>query len=164
MSVLHSTSEPPSTSGTEAAAGVSIDELIVSGIVTGAGSILQKQNQVAHRQGRPEAHGAGSGASEAGDNGAGSSPDPNSFQSVVSEIRAKVEKFKKYPEAARRLHLGGKAVVRFGIDQNGALAFLEVMQSSGSTLLDEAALDTVRRAAPYPKFSSPLSLALRFEP
>lgn len=55
-----------------------------------------------------------------------------------------------YPPAARRDGQEGRALVRFSLDREGQLVALRVSESSGNPLLDEAALETVRRAAPFP--------------
>jgi periplasmic protein TonB len=44
----------------------------------------------------------------------------------------------------------GRTVVAFSIADGGALASLQVLQSSGSPALDQVALDHIRRAAPFP--------------
>ena len=45
----------------------------------------------------------------------------------------------------------GRTVVGFSIAEGGALASVQVLQSSGSPELDQVALDHIRRAAPFPK-------------
>jgi protein TonB len=40
--------------------------------------------------------------------------------------------------------------VRFTVDRRGQLIASEVLQSSGSPILDEEALATIRRASPFP--------------
>ena len=45
----------------------------------------------------------------------------------------------------------GTATVSFRIASTGALAGLNLVRSSGSPALDAAALDLVRRAAPFPR-------------
>ena len=51
------------------------------------------------------------------------------------------------PRAAERV---GNVVVRFVIGPTGELVSREVTQSSGSTTLDEAAVASIDRAAPFP--------------
>lgn len=45
----------------------------------------------------------------------------------------------------------GRTLVAFSISDAGALASVQVLQSSGSPDLDRVALDHIRRAAPFPK-------------
>ena len=65
-------------------------------------------------------------------------------------ILRRIEATKRYPEEARRLGHRGTVAVRFRIGSDGAVAAAEVAASSGSSFLDTASLETVRRAAPLP--------------
>jgi len=68
------------------------------------------------------------------------------FQRVGKQIaRAKV-----YPDFARRMGYQGKILVAFEIGREGQLLSLSVNQSSGIEILDEAALEAVKEAGPYP--------------
>ncbi len=49
-----------------------------------------------------------------------------------------------------RVGVRGKAVIAFTIASNGGLSGVSVAKSSGSARLDAAALQVVRRAAPFP--------------
>lgn len=53
-------------------------------------------------------------------------------------------------EAARAQHLKGQAVVAFTVDDAGGLAQLAVAVSSGNPAIDQAAIELIRRAAPFP--------------
>lgn len=86
-----------------------------------------------------------------------------------TRIRQAVNEHKHYPNLARRLHEEGRVVVAFTLDRSGALLAVSIKQSSGSERLDEAAMQAVRDAAPFPPFpeGSPrqhwdFSLPLRF--
>ncbi|MDF1708791.1 MAG: TonB family protein [Paracoccaceae bacterium] len=57
----------------------------------------------------------------------------------------------------------GRTVVAFSISDAGALASVKVLQSSGSTDLDQVALDHIRRAAPFPKPPSGARRQFSFE-
>ena len=50
-----------------------------------------------------------------------------------------------YPPRARRFGLSGEVVVAFTIVRNGDFTDIHLARSSGAGLLDQAALDTVRR-------------------
>jgi protein TonB len=56
-----------------------------------------------------------------------------------------------YPDEARRLNLTGAVVVTVEIRRDGSLANVTTIQSSGVPVLDQAAEQTVRLAAPYPE-------------
>jgi periplasmic protein TonB len=61
-----------------------------------------------------------------------------------------IEPFRRYPEAANRGGVRGTVELMFEIDRAGRVLGVWVMRSSGSDLLDLAAIETVRRAAPLP--------------
>jgi periplasmic protein TonB len=65
---------------------------------------------------------------------------------VVSKLRRSL----RYPAEARRKRLRGEAHVQFTVTRDGGVSGVRVVRSSGSPVLDQAALDTVRRAAPFP--------------
>lgn len=67
------------------------------------------------------------------------------------KVLVKLRRAKRYPTQARRNHLRGTATVRFTVARNGAVSGVSLARSSGHTLLDQAALDMVHRAAPMPK-------------
>ena len=65
-------------------------------------------------------------------------------------IRAMIEKQKKYPYSARKRRIQGRVVVRLIIDSDGGLHGLNLVKKAESDILNRAALDAVRRAAPFP--------------
>jgi protein TonB len=62
----------------------------------------------------------------------------------------KLNRFKRYPEAASRRGVKGVTVVRFRVDREGRVVASEIVKSSGSGLLDEEALALLKRASPLP--------------
>jgi len=62
-----------------------------------------------------------------------------------------VERHKRYPREAARQGIAGTARLAVTIDRQGRLAGARLAKSSGHALLDEEALATARRAAPYPR-------------
>ena len=83
--------------------------------------------------------------------------------SILSEIMRRIEKVKRYPKAARRMGIEGKATVRFKLKPNGKVDSVEVVGSSGSGILDEASLETVQRAAPLPYKEGWLKVVIVFK-
>jgi periplasmic protein TonB len=65
-------------------------------------------------------------------------------------LMGKLERFKRYPDAASRRGVKGVTVVRFKVDRSGQVIASEVMKSSGSEVLDEEALALLKRASPLP--------------
>jgi protein TonB len=88
-------------------------------------------------------------AAPASRGGASQAPriDPARWQ---TKVVAWLNRHKRYPSAARSRGEEGTANVRFTIDSSGRVLSASIAKSSGSRLLDEAALDMVRRASPVP--------------
>ncbi len=72
-------------------------------------------------------------------------------------LRARVERVKRYPPAAKRRHEEGRVTLHFSLGPDGRLLELKVAASSRSPDLDQAALEAVRRAAPYPPLPAELA-------
>jgi protein TonB len=68
-----------------------------------------------------------------------------------------LQRFKRYPKAAG--NISGKVVVRFTLDRDGRLVDSVVTKTSGNRILDEAALETLRRANPFPQFPAAKTVA-----
>lgn len=76
------------------------------------------------------------------------------FARYVEDWVAKVERVgnTNYPEAARRKGIYGSLKLTVSIHANGKIEAVEVDRSSGSKVLDAAAENIVRLAAPYAAF------------
>lgn len=66
------------------------------------------------------------------------------------QVLAHLAGFKQYPSAARERNVIGRPVVAFSLSPSGAVVSLSLVSSSGASILDDAALSMVRRAAPFP--------------
>ncbi|HET6805912.1 MAG TPA: TonB family protein [Frateuria sp.] len=55
-----------------------------------------------------------------------------------------------YPEQARRQHIHGDLEVSVGLNRDGSIADIQIIRSSGSTVLDNAAKRIVHLSAPFP--------------
>jgi len=71
-------------------------------------------------------------------------------------VRKALERSKVYPRSRR----SGTVLVKFTVGPSGNLLSRVVAKSSGNKLLDEAAMDAVERAAPFP----PMPLEIAGEP
>jgi protein TonB len=89
---------------------------------------------------------SGSGRGQAAGNAAVS----NYPGKIVTRLRRAL----RYPPQARRQGLSGEVHVRFTVASNGSVSTVSIARSSGSPILDEAALATVKRAAPFPPIPS----------
>ena len=82
---------------------------------------------------------------------------------ILTKIKAKIESSKRYPRIALKKKLEGRPTVLFEINPDGSIRYVQIARSSGETVLDNAALETVRRAAPLPNYPNPIQLAIRYE-
>lgn len=69
--------------------------------------------------------------------------------SWAAMVSAHLNRFKRYPPGAQGLV--GRPSVRFSLDGAGRVTSVSLSRSSGSALLDEEAVATVRRASPFPR-------------
>lgn len=65
-------------------------------------------------------------------------------------ILAHLERFRRYPARAGAARQQGTVTVRFRMNRAGMVLSLAIMKKSGSYDLDQAALDTLKRAQPLP--------------
>ena len=68
----------------------------------------------------------------------------------LSKIRSRIEHQKYYPRMAKRLNHEGVVHLKLVIAANGSIAELKLLMSSGYSSLDNAALEAVKKAAPFP--------------
>jgi protein TonB len=66
------------------------------------------------------------------------------------KVRSKLQRALKYPRAADRNDVRGAPWVRFTVSASGAVSGVSVAKSSGSSLLDQAVINAVNRASPFP--------------
>ena len=67
-----------------------------------------------------------------------------------------MQRYKTYPRRLERRRVEGEVVVAFAIDRDGALLGSRLVASSGERGLDDAALELLARAAPFPPLPSTL--------
>lgn len=82
---------------------------------------------------------------------------------ILLEIIRKIESAKRYPKIARKMGIEGTAVVRFKLRPKGQIETVEIVESSGSEILDKASLETVRDAAPFPYKEGWLKVGIVFK-
>jgi protein TonB len=113
-------------------------------------------------QGQGVGSGSGQGPGGSGATGTGGSGQGGESNAVLAKIRNKIARAKRYPRQARSEGLEGVCGIYFAIRPDGTLEFVELSKSSGYSVLDEEALATVRRAAPFPYYAGPIRFSLRF--
>ena len=70
----------------------------------------------------------------------------------IERIITRIERKKTYPSRARELMMEGVVVISMKISRNGVLSAVRVVKSSKIQMLDDAALNAVKNAAPFEKF------------
>jgi periplasmic protein TonB len=80
-----------------------------------------------------------------------------------------LNRFKRYPDAARARGSQGSVLVEFTIDRSGNVVASRVLRHSGSSFLDEEAISVLQRASPLPSPPAeitgelfPLTLPIQF--
>lgn len=76
--------------------------------------------------------------------------------SYIGQIRARLERLKRYPAEARYDGAEGTVQLRFVLDRSGALLSWSIEQGSGVAALDEEVGRMIRQAAPFPAFPDSL--------
>jgi periplasmic protein TonB len=94
--------------------------------------------------------GNGRGVSGAGRGALGDGPPEGIGDDYWERLRRWVAKYKRYPHEADKREDQGVVMLGFVIRRDGAVLDAWVDGSSGSPLLDAAAIDMVRRASPVP--------------
>ena len=80
-------------------------------------------------------------------------------------LKMRVEALKTYPGQAKKRNQQGQVVIQFKLDNKGQVSDLSVHKSSGSRILDRAALKAVQKSAPFPRapqgmFSYPVRMRI----
>jgi protein TonB len=81
---------------------------------------------------------------------------------LLSRIWRRINESKYYPASARRSGITGSPRVAFAVDEGGQVRWVKLVQSSGRRILDDAAVETVRRAAPLPYYPKPITVAVKY--
>ncbi|TWT03888.1 energy transducer TonB [Reyranella sp. CPCC 100927] len=79
---------------------------------------------------------------------------PDTYGMVAVDFRRRLfshlEPFRHYPEAAKPERLNGTVLLAFVMRRDGTVLDIRVSRSSGHAVLDNEAIETVRRARPFP--------------
>ena len=84
--------------------------------------------------------------------------DRGAHRGYLRKVLERIARFKRYPRAARRDGVVGKVTVRFIILADGNLQSWQLVGSSGDSRLDQAALDMLSRASPFPPIPRSLGM------
>jgi protein TonB len=86
----------------------------------------------------------------------GEQADPNALQTYKIQLAAYAQKYQRYPSLARENNWEGIAEVKLTIGENGRIREVIVVSSSGHDILDQQAIEMVRKAAPITEIPSAL--------
>jgi TonB family protein len=86
-----------------------------------------------------------------------------SVDARLEEIRRRIERNLAYPSLARWHDITGAAVVEFEVTDEGRTRGVRLAQSSGATLLDNAAERAVTTVTKLPVVHGRLSIPIHFE-
>ena len=75
-----------------------------------------------------------------------------SFNEFLKAVRDRIKQVQRFPPRVRNLDDSTSATVRFTLFRDGTIRNPVVIDSSGSSALDNAALAAVQNAIPYPSF------------
>lgn len=78
------------------------------------------------------------------------SQNPNALPNWKSQLAAQLERNKRYPPEAQSRGEQGVSQLAFSVDRSGGVHNARITRSSGSSVLDQATLALVARAAPLP--------------
>jgi protein TonB len=87
----------------------------------------------------------------------------DSNSSVLEAIRSAIEKAKNYPFLARKKKIEGTVITEFSISGRGYPEDIKIKKSSGSEILDLAAIKIITRAAPFPMITSKIVIPITFK-
>ncbi len=77
-------------------------------------------------------------------------------------LAAAIERTKSYPRLARERGIEGVVRLRFRLASSGAVEKIEILQSSGFEILDNASIGAVYRAAPLPYVSGWVEVPMKY--
>ena len=102
------------------------------------------------KRGSSEGSRAAAGAASRG-GGRASQAGNAAVSNYPGKIVSKLRRSLRYPREAQRQRLKGEVRVAFTVLSNGSVSGIRIVSSSGSPILDKAAVETVQRATPFPK-------------
>jgi protein TonB len=76
------------------------------------------------------------------------------MDNFLAEILMRIEKAKYYPSVARKRGMTGTITCKFSIFPDGSVKDISLVKSSKYKLLNKAAVEAIKKGAPYPDFPS----------
>ena len=82
---------------------------------------------------------------------------------LIAMLHAAIQKQQHYPASALQMGREGSAIVGFTLFPNGIIDHLEIVKSSGTATLDEAAMAAVHDALPFKGIDKYLSIPQNYQ-
>jgi protein TonB len=83
------------------------------------------------------------------------------YEALLAYIKDLIDKNLVYPPMARRRNIEGVVTVCFEIEKNGVIVSVSADRSSGSSILDNAAVSLVKKIPPLENLTLNRTLALK---
>ncbi len=108
--------------------------------------------------------GVGGGDGIGGGSGVGASAGAGNANGdeALAKIWREIDEKKYYPALAKKNRLEGTPKVAFEIGADGKITSASLVESCGIKLLDDAALETLRRLKSLPPYPRPITVALKY--
>lgn len=86
----------------------------------------------------------------------GQNIDPFQFavSNYIGNLFTKISENHTYPEEAKSDLLRGEVIIRFSVTPDGQVVYIEIARSSGHEILDQAALESIKKSTPFEVFST----------
>ena len=81
------------------------------------------------------------------------------YSSYLSHLQERINSTWKYPPLAQQQGIEGTLTLRFSIHENGKLIGVKLLKSSGHSILDQEAVRTIQKAAPFNRLPELLSIS-----
>jgi len=81
----------------------------------------------------------------------------DTISNYLTKIKMIIESNKIYPKRAVVGNIEGKVFLKFSLYKNGIAKDIKVIKSSGYKILDNAAIEAIKRSLPFPKFPEDLN-------
>ena len=137
---------PAAPSASSAASGPADGRVGATGSGAGAGSGAQTRGDADRGSGGAP----GSPLALATPGAGGSGAPPPEYGPYLRHFRQRVQESLIYPLAARRQGLGGTVELHVWLEATGRVRDVQVARSSSHSVLDAAAVETIRRLGPMP--------------
>ena len=87
-------------------------------------------------------------------------PEEEAMLRYQDMVKQRIEGVRRYPSWAKKHRVEGDACIKFTVLSNGLSQDVEIIHSSGSKILDEEAVDTIKRASPFPPIPEEIDSSL----